>query len=266
MDLGLQGRVAIVCAASSGLGRAAAIGFAREGANVVICSRNKGRLDEAAEEIGKTSADSGARVVPVVADLTRAADIDTLVATALREFRRVDVLVTNAGGPPVAQFPELTDATWESGVSLTLMSAVRCIRAVLPHMRRRHWGRVVAITSIAAKQPIDDLIISSSLRPGVLGLIKVLANQYGREGILFNCVAPGFILTSRQKEISASRAAKRGITEEAYMAEMAAAVPVGRYGKPEELADMIVFLGSERAGYVNGATVSVDGGLLKALY
>ncbi len=266
MDLGLKGRVAIVCAASQGLGKAAATGLFREGAHVVICSRDKKRLSAAAEEIASAGGPAAGRVMPLVADMTRAGDIRKLVSRTAREFGRIDILVTNAGGPPVATFPGLDDGTWKAGVDLTLMSAIRCIRAVLPFMQKRKWGRIINITSISAKQPIDDLIISSTLRPGILGLTKVLANQYGREGILVNSVTPGFILTARQQEISASRAAKRGISVKEYMAELAGTVPVGRYGEPEELANMIVFLASERASYVNGATIGVDGGLLKGLY
>jgi len=266
MDFGLRGRVAIVCAASQGLGRAAATGFAREGAHVIICSREKKRIVSAAKEIATLVGDRAVKILPVVADLTKPAHIRRLVATTVREFGRVDILVTNAGGPPVALFPELDDTAWAKGVDLTLMSTVRCIREVLPHMLKRRWGRIIAITSISAKQPLDDLIISSTLRPGILGLTKVLANQYGKDGILFNCVTPGFIMTARQKEISAVRAAKKGVTPEDYVKEFSRSVPVGRYGDPEELANMIVFLGSERASYVNGTTIAVDGGLAKGLY
>jgi len=264
MDLGLRGRVAIVCAASQGLGKATAMGFAREGANVVICSRDRRRIAAAAKEIASVA--RNVRVVPVVADLSKAADIKRLVATALKKFHRVDVLVTNSGGPPVAPFPDLDDATWQKGVELTLMSAVRCIRAVLPHMRNQKWGRVIAITSIAAKQPLDDIVVSSTLRPGILGLAKVLSNQYAKDGVLVNCVTPGFILTARQKEISAARAAKERTTAEEYIRESSRAVPLGRFGDPEELANVIVFLGSERASYVNGATIAVDGGLARGLF
>jgi 3-oxoacyl-[acyl-carrier protein] reductase len=266
MDLGLQGRVAIVCAASQGLGKAAAMGFAREGAHVVVCSRDRKRITAAAKEITSAAEDGAIRVLPIVADVTKPADIKRLVATTIREFGRIDVLVTNAAGPPVAEFPELDDKTWERGIQLTLMSTVRCIRAVLPYMRKQHWGRVIAITSIAAKQPLDDIVISSTLRPGILGLAKVLANRFGRDGVLVNCVTPGFIMTSRQEEITAARAAKSGMTPEEYIREFSKAVPVGRYGKPDELASMIVFLGSERASYVNGATIAVDGGLAKGLF
>ncbi len=266
MDLGLRGRVAVVCAASQGLGKATALGFAREGAHVVICSRDRRRITAAAKEIQAAAGSTGVRVVPVVADLSKAAQIRRLVDTALREFGRLDVLVTNAGGPPVAEFPDLDDTLWQKGVELTLMSAVRCIRAVLPQMRKQKWGRVIAITSIAAKQPLDDIVISSTLRPGILGLAKVLSNQYGRDGVLVNCVTPGFIMTARQKEISVARAAKTGLSWEDYVKESAKAIPLGRYGEPEELANVIVFLGSERASYLNGATVAVDGGLAKGLF
>ncbi len=265
MDLGLRDRVAIVCAASQGLGKASAAAFAREGAHVVICSRDRRRLAAAAAEI-RAAAPPGVSVVPVTADLTRAAHITRLVNTTVKRFRRVDILVTNAGGPPVAQFPDLDDAAWEKGIALNLLSTIRCIRAVLPHMRKRKWGRIIAITSLTAKQPSDDLVISSTIRPGILGLMKVLSNQYAAEGIMVNSVAPGYIRTARQQEIGGVRAAKLGISTDAYAERMAAGIPAGRMGTPEELADVIVFLGSERASYVSGATISVDGGFVKGLF
>ena len=204
MDLGLSGRVAIVCAASQGLGRAVALALAREGTHTVICSRDRRRISRAAKEL---ASDPGVQssVVPMVADLTRATDIRTLVERTQKRFGRVDILVTNAGGPPVAAFMELDDRTWERGVRLTLMSTVRCIRAVIPHMRRQRWGRIINITSIAARQPVDDLVISSTLRPGILGMTKVLANRHAHEGITVNSVTPGFILTARQQEIAEAR-------------------------------------------------------------
>ena len=265
MDLGLRGRVAVVCAASQGLGKATAQGLFDEGAHVVLCSRDAGRLRDAAREIAARGPKSGTRVVPVVADVTNAQQIKDLVGTTAKEFGRIDILVTNAGGPPVASFPDLDDAMWEKGISLNLMSTVRCIREVLPHMRARKWGRIIAITSITAKQPINDLVISSTVRPGILGLVRVLSNQYAGEGILVNSVTPGFILTARQKEISDARAAARGISQEQYVADLVREVPVKRYGTPEELASVIVFLASERASFVTGATISVDGGLTKGI-
>jgi 3-oxoacyl-[acyl-carrier protein] reductase len=264
MDLGLRNRVAVVCAASQGLGKASAAGFAREGAHVVICSRDSRKLAAAAKEIRAVAA-GDVRVLPVTADLTRPAHIRRLFRTALRTFRRIDVLVTNAGGPPVAAFADLDDRTWKRGIDLTLMSTIRCIREVLPVMRKQQWGRIINITSFVAKQPADDLVISSTVRPGILGLSKVLANQFTREGILINSVAPGFILTARQQEIGAVRAKAAGITPPEYIEKLGKAIPAGRLGSPEELADVIVFLGSERASYISGTTVNVDGGLMKGI-
>jgi 3-oxoacyl-[acyl-carrier protein] reductase len=265
MDLGLRGRVAIVCAASQGLGKATAAGFAGEGAHVVICSRNRKRINAAAEEIRKVLPDGGVEVLPVVADLRKARDIRNMVAAARKRFSRIDVLVTNAGGPPVATFPDLTDRIWEQGIEQNLMSTIRCIREVLPHMVQEGWGRIVNITSISAKQPIDDLVISSTVRPGILGLSKVLANQNAKDGVLINNVTPGYILTARQRELADARAKKADMSLEEYLKGAAAEIPAQRLGDPEELANVIVFLASEKASYVTGATISVDGGLTKGL-
>jgi 3-oxoacyl-[acyl-carrier protein] reductase len=265
MNLGVRGRVAIVCGASAGLGRAAAAALAREGASLVICSRDRKRIAAAAAAMRRTAA-KGAEVVSMVADMSSAADIDRLVRATLKRFGRIDILVSNAGGPPVAAFPDLSDEAWEQGARLTLMSTVRCIRAVLPHMKRQGWGRVVTITSIAARQPINDLVISSTLRPGLLGLTKVLGNQYAADGICINAVAPGFILTDRQREIGDARARAKGITFEEYLRDSAREIPAGRLGRPEELADVIAFLCSERASYINGTTITVDGGLARGIF
>lgn len=264
MDLGLRNKVAVVCAASQGLGKASAAGFAREGAHVVICSRDSRKLAAAAKEIRAVAA-GDVRVLPVTADLTKPAHIRRLFRTVLRTFRRIDILVTNAGGPPVAAFADLDDRTWKRGIDLSLMSTIRCIREVLPVMRKQQWGRIINITSFVAKQPADDLVISSTVRPGILGLSKVLANQFTREGILINSVAPGFILTARQQEIGAVRAKAEGITPPEYIEKLGKAIPAGRLGSPEELADVIVFLGSERASYISGTTVNVDGGFMKGI-
>jgi 3-oxoacyl-[acyl-carrier protein] reductase len=236
----------------------------REGAHVVLCSRDRKKINAAAKEIGAMVPEI--TVVPVVADLTRHRPIRAMVAGVAKRFGRIDILVTNAGGPPVGSFLELDDAAWQRGVDLTLLSTIRCIREVLPHMRKRAWGRIIAITSLTVRQPIDDLIISSTVRPGILGLAKILGNQFGREGILVNCVAPGFILTSRQRELSEARAKKGGATLEGYLEELGKNIPVGRLGRPEELADVIAFLASERSSYVNGTTVTVDGGFVKGLF
>jgi len=266
MELGLHGRVAIVCAASQGLGKAAALGLAREGAHVVICSRHRRALAQAVKDIREQAEGRSADIVPVTADLTKPRQITALVAQTARRFGRIDILIANAGGPPVAPFTALDDRMWEEGVELTLMSTIRCIRAVLPHMQKRQWGRIITITSIAARQPINDLVISSTLRPGIHGLTRVLANQYGKEGILINAVAPGFMLTGRMKEIAAARAAGEHTSPEEYFAQQNRDVPLQRYGNPEELANAIVFLASEKASYITGATLSVDGGLMKGVF
>jgi 3-oxoacyl-[acyl-carrier protein] reductase len=265
MDLGLQGRTALVCASSAGLGKAAAVCFAREGTNVVLCGRDAGRLRSAAAEVASGARD-GARVSFRATDLSHRAEIAALVEHAMGEFGRVDILVTNAGGPPVALFQDLGEEEWEKGVALTLLSVIRCIRAVLPHMVKQRWGRIINITSVSARQPINDLVISSTLRPGILGLAKVLANQYGQHNILINNVAPGYMMTDRQKEISAARAASRGMSGEEYVKDLARDIPLQRYGDPEELASLIVFLASERAGYITGTTIGVDGGLTRGLF
>jgi len=264
MDLGLRNRVAIVCAASQGLGKATAIGLAHEGTAVVVCSRDLGRITSAADEIRALA--PGTRVLPVVADVTNPEHVSSLVDKTIAEFGRLDVLVTNAGGPPVGSFQDLSDEQWERGFALNLLSTIRLIRNCVPHMRKQHWGRIVNITSVAAKQPIPDLVISSTVRPGVLGLSKVLATQLAADGILVNTVAPGFFLTARQKEISASRALARGISLESYLQELSKDNPLGRLGEPEELANMIVFLASERASFVNGTVIAVDGGSTKGLW
>ncbi len=265
MDLGLRGRTAIICAASQGLGKATAEEFVREGVQVVICSRDRKRILASARRIRASVRGKSVSVVPVVADLTKARDIKKLVTTAVRKFGRIDILVTNAGGPPVGTFPELKDSAWEAGITLNLMSTIRCIREVLRYMQDRKWGRIINITSLTVKQPVDDLIISSTVRPGILGLTKVLANQYAKDGITFNNVAPGYIMTARQEELSKARAKKGGMSVERFVLEQSRDVPVRRYGSPSELASVIVFLASEKASYVNGTTISVDGGLVKGL-
>jgi 3-oxoacyl-[acyl-carrier protein] reductase len=266
MDLGITGRVAIVCAASQGLGKAAALALAQEGAHVVICARDRKRLHAAAKHISGAAGNKKVTVVPVPADLTRPRDIKKVVVRTLREFGRVDILVTNAGGPPVGLFMELPDVKWEEGISLNLMSTIRCIRAVLPAMRKQRWGRIINITSLSAKQPVNDLVVSSTIRPGILGLSKVLANQHASEGITVNSVAPGFIMTSRQEELAKARALKKGMTMGEYVQETSKDIPAGRFGTPAELANVIAFLASEKASYITGATISVDGGIIKGLF
>jgi len=266
MDLGIRDRVALVCAASGGLGKAAALALAQEGARLVICSRDQSRINASAAEIKGAIGEGADSVLPVVADVSRPVDIKRLFSLAIESFGQVDILVTNTGGPPSGSFMDLTDEKWQTGFDLNLLSTIRCIREAVPLMQKNKWGRIINITSLTVKQPINDLIVSSVLRPGIIGLSKVLANLYGRDGITVNSVAPGFVMTGRQQELGQARAQKQGISFEEYVRTSSADIPTGRFGTPQELASVIAFLASKRASYVNGATISVDGGLVKGLF
>jgi len=263
MELGLRNKVALVTASSQGLGKASAMALAREGAKVVLCSRNEKAIHQTAEEVRSKT---GASVLPVVADVSKALDITRLVDAAVKEFGTIHVLVNNAGGPPTGHILSLPDEEWEKGVELTLMSVVRLARAVLPSMEKQKWGRVITIVSVVAKQPINELLISSTLRPGILGLSKVLSNQYAKDNITVNTVCPGLILTKRQEELSAARATEKKITFEEYLADSAKTIPTGRLGAPEEIGNVVAFLASEQASYVNGVNLLVDGGLAKGIH
>jgi 3-oxoacyl-[acyl-carrier protein] reductase len=262
MDLGLKDKVAIVAASSRGLGKACALELAREGANVVVCAREAEHLAATAAEIQAASA---VQVLSIPTDLTDAAQIEHLVDETMRRFGRIDVLVTNNGGPPAGAFDEFDDGAWLAAHQLTLMSAVRLIRAVLPTMRAQRWGRIINITSVSVKQPIDNLLLSNVYRPGVVGLAKTLSAQVAADGITVNNVAPGYTRTDRVLELSADRAAKEGKTVEDILDERAADFPIRRMGEPEELAALVAFLASERASYITGATIQVDGGYVRGL-
>jgi 3-oxoacyl-[acyl-carrier protein] reductase len=263
MDLGIKNKVALVCASSQGLGRAAALSLAKEGVNLAICSRDEKRITETAHEI---ASETRVNVLPIAADLSHAEDSDNIIEKVIKEYGTIHILVNNAGGPPTGTITSLPDEEWKKGYNLTLMSMIRLTRAVLPMMEKQKWGRVVTIVSITAKQPVDELLISSTLRPGILGVSKVLANQYGKFGITVNTICPGYVLTKRQEELSRSRSAEQKVTMEEYLAESAKNIPLGRLGKPEEIGDVIAFLASERASYINGANLLVDGGQTKGIY
>lgn len=266
MDLGLTEKTAVVCAASGGLGKAAALALAQAGARVTICSRDEERVTAAAAEIVREAGRSEKTVLPVVADLSKAEEIDALLKASVRAFGQIDILVTNSGGPPSGGFPELSDEQWQTGFDRNLMSVIRSIRGVIPMMQKNGWGRIINITSLTVKQPVNDLIVSSVLRPGILGLSKILANLYAKDGITVNSIAPGFIMTGRQHELGKIRSEKQGISFEEYVRNSSADIPAGRFGRPEELASVIAFLASEKASYINGATIGVDGGFVKGLF
>lgn len=261
MDLGLSGKVALVLGGSQGIGRATALAFAREGASVAICGRDAGRLEAARTAL---EAEGAGAVLALQADVTDGDDIARLVDGVASSFGTVDVLVNNAAGPKPGMVDDLDDADWEAAFHLTLMSAVRAARAVLPHMRRQGWGRIVNIGSYSVKQPIDELLLSNSLRLAGLGWSKTLANQVARDGILVNTVCPGWTLTDRLKQIVSARAADTGRSVEETAGGITRDIPVGRFAAPEEVADLVVFLASERAGYITGAVIPVDGGIVRS--
>lgn len=262
MDLGLKERVAIVAASSRGLGKACALELAREGAHVVICARDAERLAATADEI---RTNSGAEVLPLVIDLSDPAQIMHLANETLRRYGRIDILVTNNGGPPPGYFGELDDETWLHAHQLTLLSAARLIRAVLPAMQAQKWGRIINITSVSVKQPIDNLLLSNVYRLGVVGMAKTLAAQLAADGITINNVAPGYTRTDRVLELAQARALRQGKTVEEILAETTARFPMKRMGEPEELAALVAFLASERASYITGTTIQVDGGYTQGI-
>lgn len=262
MDLGLKDRAALVTGASKGLGRAVAERLAREGADVVINSRSPGALEATASEIAR---DSGRSVVPFAGDVADEAFCARLVERAASEFGRLDILVANAGGPPPGGVDDFTPEAYRKAVDLNLLSTVQLTLAALPEMRRNGWGRIVAITSVAVKQPVRNLLLSNTARPGVVGFIKTISRDLAAEGILCNVAAPGFIHTARVESLLATQAEAHGTTREAALEAIAADIPAGRIGKPEEFANGVVFLASEAASYITGHTMQIDGGLVQGL-
>jgi 3-oxoacyl-[acyl-carrier protein] reductase len=262
MNLGLKDRVALVCGASKGLGRAVAEALAGEGAGLAICSRSEADIRQAASEI---SEHNRVEVLGLAADLSRAEEAGQFFKKALDHFGRIDILITNAGGPPSLPFSEISDQQWENAFHLTLMSAIVLIRAVLPEMEKRKFGRIVNLTSVAVKQPIEGLILSNTLRSGLVGLAKTLSTTYAPANITVNNVCPGFTLTERVRELSEVVAQRTGVAPDQVIREWEAKIPMGRMGRPEELADLVVFLASEKAGYITGTTIQVDGGYYRGL-
>jgi len=262
MDLGLKGKVALVAGASQGMGRAVALGFAREGAKVSICARGEAQLKEAAEMIRR---ETGGDVLALVADMARLEDIQRFVAKTVEQFGRLDIVVTNAGGPPPGEFMKFTDEDWEKAFHLSFMSALRLAREAVPHMRKVGGGRVVNITSYSVKEPIAGLVLSNAIRSAVIGLAKTLSRELAKDNILVNNVCPGRIDTERARKLNQARAERLKRPVEEINREMAAEIPLGRYGTAEEMADLIVFLASGRASYITGTTIQIDGGLVRGI-
>ncbi len=262
MNTGLKDRAVIVAASSQGMGRAAAEAFAAEGALVAMCARSERILASAADQIRRRH---GARVLAAPLDVSDGEAVARFVEAVAREFGRVDVCVANAGGPPAKNFLSTTPEEWQRAVEQNFLSVVHFARAVIPHMQRNRWGRLITITSVSVKQPIPDLVLSNAVRAAVVGLVKSLANEFGKDGITVNNVAPGYTATDRLKELAATRALAAGISVQEMYDRWAADVPLRRIGQPEEIADAIVWLASERASYITGQTLLVDGGSYRGL-
>lgn len=262
MDLGLTGKIALVAAASKGLGYATAYHLAKEGAKLVLFSRHQGEIAAAAQRI---QAETGAAVLPLVADAANPAELEAVFAQVAKTHGRLDAMVINAGGPPGGSFEQFTDADWEAAFQLTFLSAVRMVRLGLPLLRAAGGGAVVAIQSTSIKQPVPDLVLSNSIRAGVAGLIKDLSNTYGPEGIRFNLCSPGRIATDRVAHLDANRAKAEGTTSEAVKAAWSKQLPLGRYGDPMEFGRAAAFLASPAASYITGQSLMVDGGLVRSL-
>ena len=263
MDLGLKNKVALVVAASRGLGYAVAEELAAEGASLVICGRDTKTITQAGAEIADKT---GAHVLAVAADVSAADDVTQLVASAITRFGRVDILVTNAGGPPAGSFETLTVEQWEEATRLTLYSAINLAREVLPGMKERKWGRILNITSIAVKQPVDNLMLSNSLRSAVTGFARTLANEVAGYGITVNNILPGYTRTERVEELASMMATRQGISAAEFKSRWEHEIPMGRLGEPHEFAALAAFLVSQRASYITGTSVPVDGGWIKALF
>lgn len=263
MDLGLRGKVALVAASSRGLGRAVAEELAAEGASLTMCARDKDRLRATAHEIEVKSA---VPVLAVAADLSSKGEPERVVNTALERFGRLDILVANCGGPPSGPFEAFTAGQWEAATALILSSAVELTRFALPGMKEHSWGRILAITSIAAKQPVAGLVLSNSLRAAVTGFARTLANEVAGFGVTVNTILPGYTRTERVIELNEATAAREQLDPEEALARVEAEIPMGRLGEPREFAALAAFLVSERASYMTGQAIAVDGGWIRGLF
>jgi 3-oxoacyl-[acyl-carrier protein] reductase len=263
MDLGLAGKVAVVAASSQGLGRAIADELAAEGASVVMCARGEERLRRAADEV---AAATGARVVPVVADVSQPPDVARLAEAARATFGHVDIVVTNSGGPAPGTFEATSPESWRAAFDVVLMSAVELIRAFLPSMKERRFGRVLNVTSITVKQPVENLLLSNALRAAVTGMARTLANEAAPFGITVNNLLPGYTRTERLTELAEVTAARDGTAASDFYARLEREIPARRLGDPRELAALAAFLASDRAAYITGQSIAVDGGWIRSVF
>jgi 3-oxoacyl-[acyl-carrier protein] reductase len=262
METGLSNRVALISGASQGLGRATAMALAAEGVHLAVCARNRTALDQLADELHTRFK---VNVYCQTCDVYDRRATEEFVRNAHDQYNRIDICVTNAGGPPARGFLETTQQEWDDAFALNLRSAVDFARAVIPHMQKQQWGRFITISSITVKQPQPQLVLSNAIRAGVMGLIRSLANEFGRDGVTANNVAPGYTATDRLIELAEHRAASTGKSTKEIEQSWITQIPVGRLGQPEEIASAIVFLASERAAFITGQTVLVDGGMYQGL-
>ena len=262
MALGLRERVAVIGGGSKGLGRACADSLAKEGANLAICSRNEEELDQTAKEI---IAAFGVDVLPVAADLSRLEGIQTLIQSTVDRFGKLDILINNSGGPPAGRAAGTTDEVWQLSIDMALMFFIRMSREAVPHMKRFKWGRIVNVLASSVYQPIDNLVTSGVTRLGAVAFAKSLADEVGRDNILVNNVAPGYLLTDRMMHIFETRSNETGSNVEDLLQAHSATIPVGRLGRPEELGDLVTFLTSDKNTYTTGATILVDGGVVRSV-
>jgi 3-oxoacyl-[acyl-carrier protein] reductase len=263
MDLGLKDKVAIVAASSKGLGKAVALGFAEEGARLTICARGKDALDATSKEI---ESQTGAEVLAIEADVSKVDDVREIVSQTVKRYGSPHILVNNAGGPPLGDFLSFSLEDWQKALELNLLSTINLTRAVIPHMQEQKWGRIINITSVAVKQPIEGLILSNTSRAGVIGFAKSISNEFAKDNILINNVCPGRILTDRIIYLAEERAKRSNIGTKEVISSWEQDIPMRRLGRPGELADLVVFLASERASYITGTTIQVDGGIVKGIF
>ncbi|MBV9341860.1 MAG: SDR family oxidoreductase [Acidobacteria bacterium] len=262
METGIRGRIAIVAAASRGIGRATAEALAAEGCRVAMCARNGEALRAAAEKI---RGNSGSDCFTQVLDVTDAEAVGRFVEAVVQSFGTVDICITNAGGPPAKGFLDASLEEWRQAIEANFLSTVYFARAVIPYMQHKRWGRIITLTSITTRQPVPDLVLSNAVRSAVLGLVKSLANEFGKDGILVNNVAPGYTATDRLRELAQARSRALGKTEDEIFSAWAGDSALKRVADPREVADTIVWLASERASYITGQTILVDGGAYKGL-